>query len=301
MNSENTKQAPLEETQYTGRTWKNTTAYIVWKQFVRNKAALIGLVILVLVVLMAIFAPLLAPYDYMEIDPIHAKMLPNAEHWFGTDEYGRDILSRILYGSRYSLLIGICSGALGCFVGVVLGSLAGFFGGMTETVILRFCDILQSIPSMLLSIMISTVLGSSFFATVVALSFYNIPGLARLLRATMMSVREQEFIEAAKAINCSKGRVLIFHLLPNCMAPVIINFSMSIGMRIMSSAGLSFLGLGIQEPMAEWGAMIASGRKLLRYAPHIVIIPGIFVAVVVLAFNMLGDGLRDALDPKLRK
>lgn len=279
---------------------KNSAFYDVASRLLKNKTAIVGMVIIGLVVLMAIFGPLVAPYEYDAIDPLNAKATPSAEHWFGTDLYGRDMFSRILYGARYSLLIGLSSGLMGCLIGVILGSIAGFFGGKIETVILRICDIIQSIPSMLLSICISVVLGSSFFATVVALSFYNIPGLTRLLRATMLSVRDQEFVEAARAINCSKLRTMVYHVLPNCMSPVIINFSMSIGMRIMSSAGLSFLGLGIQEPTPEWGAMIAAGKSLLRYAPHIVVIPGIFVALLVLAFNMFGDGLRDALDPKLR-
>lgn len=283
---------------FTGR--NNSAFHDVLTRLFKNKTAIFGMVIIGLVILMAIFGPLVAPYDYDAIDPLNAKALPSAEHWFGTDVYGRDMFSRILYGAKYSLLIGFSSGLMGCLIGVILGSLAGFFGGKTETIILRICDIIQSIPSMLLSICISVVLGSSFFATVVALSFYNIPGLTRLLRATMLSVRDQEFVEAARAINCSKFRIMTYHVLPNCMSPVIINFSMSIGMRIMSSAGLSFLGLGIQEPTPEWGAMIAAGKSLLRYAPHIVVIPGIFVALLVLAFNMFGDGLRDALDPKLR-
>lgn len=281
--------------------WKNSTSYIVFNQLIHNKTAAFGLFIILLVVLMAILAPVIAPYEYDVVDPLNAKIGPCAEHIFGTDDLGRDIFSRILYGAKYSLLIGLTSGLMGCALGVILGSIAGFFGGKTETIILRFCDIIQSIPNMLLCICISSVLGSSFFATVVALSTYSIPGLTRLLRATMLSVRDQEFVEAAQAINCSKARIILRHVLPNCLSPVIINFSNSIGMRIMSSAGLSFLGLGIQEPIPEWGAMIASGRKLLRYAPHIVIIPGIFVALIVLAFNMIGDGFRDAIDPKLRK
>lgn len=283
------------------RTWKNTNWGGILCRFARNKVSVIGLVIIAILVFLAIFAPLLAPYDYQAIDPLNAKLGPSAEHLFGTDAQGRDIFSRILYGARYSLMIGVAASVVGIVIGMIFGALAGFFGGWVETVILRICDIIQSIPNTLLCICVSQVLGSGFFATCMALSVYSIPGTVRLLRATMMSVREQEFVEAAKAIDCSSARIMLKHILPNCMAPIIVSFSMSVGMKIMSSAGLSFLGLGIQEPMPEWGAMISAGRKYLRYAPHMVIFPGIFVALVVLSFNLVGDGLRDALDPKLRK
>lgn len=283
------------------RSWKDTNWGGIVRRFAKNKVSVVGLTIIVILVILSAAAPLIAPYDYRAIDPLNANLTPCAEHWFGTDAQGRDILSRILYGGRYSLTIGVVSSLVGIIIGVIFGALAGFFGGKVETVILRVCDIIQSIPNTLLCICISQVLGSGFFATCMALSVYSIPGTVRLLRATMMSVREQEFVEAAKAIDCSPTRIMIKHILPNCMAPLIVSFSMSIGMKIMSSAGLSFLGLGIQEPMAEWGAMISAGRKVLRHAPHLVIFPGIFVALVVLSFNLVGDGLRDALDPKLRK
>lgn len=283
------------------RTWKDTTFFTVLKQFSRNKLAVSGLIIILLLALMAIIAPLIAPYDYATIDPINANQTPSAAHWFGTDAYGRDILSRIIWGARYSLAVGVLSGLLGVFMGVVFGAIAGYFGGLAETLILRLCDIIQSIPNMLLCIMVSQTLGRGLFPTVVALSFYSMPQVVRLLRATMLNLRDQEFIEAERAINCSNARILLSHILPNSMSPIIVNFSLTIGMKIMASAGLSFLGLGIQEPIAEWGAMISSGRAMLRYAPHVVIFPGIFVALVVLAFNVVGDGLRDALDPKLRQ
>lgn len=283
------------------RTWKDSNLGGIMCRFAKNKVALVGMIIILFLVIISAAAPLIAPYDYRAIDPLNANLAPCREHWFGTDAQGRDILSRILYGGRYSLMIGVMASLVGVAIGMVFGALAGFFGGWVETLILRICDIIQSIPNILLCICVSQVLGSGFFATCMALSVYSIPGTVRLLRATMMSVREQEFVEAAKAIDCSPVRIMMKHILPNCLAPIIVSFSMSIGMKIMSSAGLSFLGLGIQEPMAEWGAMISAGRKYLRYAPHLVIFPGIFVALVVLSFNLVGDGLRDALDPKLRK
>lgn len=283
------------------RTWKDTSFFIVMKQFSRNKMALAGLIILLLMVLMAIFAPVLAPYDYAAIDPIHANQPPSAAHWFGTDIYGRDILSRIIYGARYSLGIGVGSGLLGVVVGIIFGAIAGYFGGVVETLILRACDVIQSIPNILLCIIVSQMLGTGVGPTIIALAMYSVPEVTRILRSSLLSLREQEFVEACRAINCSNLRILLSHLLPNSMSPVIVSFSVGVGMKIMNSAGLSFLGLGIQEPIAEWGAMISAGKSQLRYAPHIALFPGLFVALIVLAFNFVGDGLRDSLDPKLRR
>lgn len=283
------------------RNWKDTTFFIVLKQFSRNKMALVGLVLILILILMGLFAPLLAPYSYAAIDPIHANQGPSAAHWFGTDTLGRDMLSRILYGARYSLLIGIGSSLIGVVIGILFGAIAGYFGGIVETLILRICDIIQSIPNILLCVIISQVLGSGVFTTMIALAMYSIPEVVRILRSSLLSLREQEFVEASRAINCSNLRILVSHLLPNSLSPVIVSFSVGVGMKIMNSAGLSFLGLGIQEPMAEWGAMIAAGKGELRYHPHVALIPGLFVALVVLAFNIVGDGLRDSLDPKLRR
>jgi peptide/nickel transport system permease protein len=283
------------------RNWKDTTFFIVLKQFSRNKLALAGLILIVLLILMGLLAPILAPYDYTAIDPIHANQGPSLQHWFGLDAYGRDILSRILYGARYSLLIGIGSSLIGVVVGIIFGSIAGYFGGIVETLILRVCDIIQSIPNILLCIIVSQLLGSGVFPTMIALAMYSIPEVVRILRSSMLSLREQEFVEACRAINCSNLRILVSHILPNSLSPVIVSFSVGVGMKIMNSAGLSFLGLGIQEPIAEWGAMIALGKNQFRYAPHVTLFPGLFVALVVLAFNIVGDGLRDSLDPKLRR
>ncbi|MGN1004353.1 MAG: ABC transporter permease [Oscillospiraceae bacterium] len=283
------------------RTWKDTTFFTVLKQFSRNKMALVGMVLILLLVLMGVFAPLIAPYDYQAIDPIHADQGPSAAHLFGTDTYGRDILSRIIWGARCSLGIGVGASIIGVVIGIIFGAIAGYFGGIVETIILRICDVIQSIPNILLCIIVSQMLGSGIFPTMIALAMYSIPEVVRILRSSMLSLREQEFIEASRAINCSNLRILVSHLLPNSLSPVIVSFSVGVGMKIMNSAGLSFLGLGIQEPTAEWGAMISLGKSQLRYHPHEALFPGLFVALVVLAFNIVGDGLRDALDPKLRR
>ena len=297
------KTAVLDEEEYLlrERTWKDTTFFIVLKQFSRNKMALVGLILILLLILMGVFAPVLSPYDYRIIDPMNANAGPSAAHLFGTDGMGRDILSRIMWGARQSLTIGVGSSVIGVIIGVLFGAIAGYCGGVVETLILRACDVIQSIPNILLCIIVSQVLGSGMFPTMIALAMYSIPEVVRILRSTMLSLREQEFVEACRAINCSNARTLLSHILPNSLSPVIVSFSVGVGMKIMNSAGLSFLGLGIQEPIAEWGAMISAGKDQLRYAPHVTLFPGLFVALVVLAFNIVGDGLRDSLDPKLRR
>lgn len=287
--------APIQEEAAKGKS-KST----VLKRFLKNKLATAGLIILIIMVLLAIFAPLLATHDYQAIDPINANTPPNSEHWLGTDQYGRDMFSRMLYGARYSLAIGICSQLLAIIIGVILGALAGYFGGVVDNLILRFTDIFQSIPSTLLAIVISQALGSGFVQTMIALAVGGVPVAIRMLRATMLTVRDQEFVEAAEAIDCGNIRIMFKHVLPNSLAPMIITTSLGIGRMIMTSAGLSYLGLGVQEPAAEWGAILSLGKSMIRYHPYQVIVPGVAIALIILAFNLMGDGLRDALDPKLR-
>lgn len=282
------------------KTWRDKSFFIVAKQFAKNKVALVGLVVVLVLILSSIFAPALAPYDYTKVDPINAMAPPSAEHWFGTDTYGRDMFSRILYGGRTSLLIGTGSIVFSLLFAVIFGTVAGFYGGWVDNIIMRVCDLIQNLPSILLAICISQALGRGMIPLMVALGINTAASMTRLLRATMLNIREQEYIEAAKVTNCSKFKIMFKHILPNSLTPLIVSASMGIGMKIMSAASLSFLGLGIQEPTAEWGAMISAGQAYLRYSPHLVLIPGIFVALVVFSFNMVGDGLRDALDPKLR-
>lgn len=281
-------------------TWRDRTFFVVLKQFSRNRVALAGMSIMLVLILLAVFAPVLASWDYAKVMPQNAFARPSAEHWFGTDSLGRDIFSRVLHGGRYSLLIGVGAELLGLSFVLILGCSAGYFGGRIDDLIMRFCDIFQSIPGILLCIIVAQVLGSGFFPTMVALAVTGIPGGVRLLRATILNVRDQEFVEAAKLIGCSKLRIMFRHILPNSLAPMLVGISSGIGGKIMVSAGLSFIGLGIQEPTPEWGAMIAAGKSFLRYHPHLVLIPGSFVAITVLCYNLIGDGLRDAFDPKLR-
>lgn len=281
------------------KTWKDGAFFQFCHKFAKRKTAVLGLIIIAIMVFCAVFAPILAPYDYTAVDPVNAFQSPSQEHWFGTDNLGRDIFSRILFGTRYSLAISVCSEGLGFCVAVVIGAIAGYFGGILENVILRLCDVLQSLPSILLCIVVSQCLGTGLGATIIALSISGIPTLIRLLRSSMISVRELEYVEAARAINAKKPVIMFKHVVSNCLAPVLVASTGAIGYKIITSASLSFLGLGIQEPMPEWGAMIAVAKNYFRYYPYLVIIPGIVIALCCLSLNLIGDGVRDALDPKL--
>lgn len=266
----------------------------------KDKAATIGMLIFGILVLIAVLAPLVAPYDYAEADLLNPFQLPSAEHWFGTDNLGRDILSRVIWGARYSLGLGLCAQLFALVFGVTLGCIAGYFGGRTDTLIMRVCDVWQSIPSMLMCVIISSALGTGWLNTVFAMGLNNIAGNCRMIRAQFLTVREQEFVEAERAINCPRFLLIFKHMLPNAISPLIVQTTMGIGNTIMMAAGLSYLGLGVQPPILEWGAMISDARAQLRYYPHLVIFPGVVLAITVLAINLFGDGLRDALDPKLK-
>lgn len=272
----------------------------VMKQLSKNKIAMLGLILLVLECLLAALAPYIAPYHYAEMDLTSAFSTPSANHLFGCDDMGRDIFSRILYGGRFSISIGIIAVMISVAFGMVIGALAGYFGGKIDNILMRILDVIQAIPGMLLMIVISAVLGPGFFNTIIALSVSSISGMARMLRAQMMKERDNEYVEAALSINCSKGRIIFSHLIPNCISPLIVQATMGVAQTITMAAGLSFIGLGVQPPLPEWGAMLSSARQFIRQSPHLVIFPGLAIAVTVLALNLLGDGLRDALDPKLK-
>ena len=277
-------------------------ALAVIKRMSDNKAAVIGLIVFILLVAMAILAPFIAPYDATAMDFTAMFAKPNAAHWFGCDELGRDILSRVLIGARYSLVIGLGSVGLSIVFGLVLGSLAGFFGGWVDNIIMRFLDIFSSIPGMLMAIVISAVLGSGFFNCILAISVSTMPQYVRILRASIMSIRNMDYLEAASSLyNCSKLRITLRHILPNSLSSLIVTATMGVASAILMAAGLSYVGLGVQPPMPEWGALLSGARSYLRDYPHLVIFPGIVLAITSLCLNMLGDGLRDALDPKLKK
>lgn len=279
---------------------KESQLVAVLRRLSKNKMAMLGLFIFLIEVLLAISAQWIMPYDYAQINPREMLQAPSLAHLMGTDDMGRDIFSRLLYGARYSLGIGIVSLALGAWLGIIIGAIAGYAGGWVDNLIMRFLDIIQAIPGMLLMIAIAAVLGNGFFNTCVALAVGGIPGTARLLRASILNIRNMEYLEAAESINCSKFRLISGHILPNAFSPLIVSFAMGVANSVVSAASLSFIGLGIQPPTPEWGAMLSAGRAYIRDYPHLVLFPGIAIMITVLALNLLGDGLRDALDPKLK-
>ena len=280
---------------------KQSEFVVVARRLSKNPSAVIGAVVAVFLAAIAIFAPLLAPYPYDQQDLFNTRAAPSWEHPFGTDELGRDVFSRVIYGSRFSLSIGVLAVLVGTSIGMFFGAIAGYFGGLVDDIVMRLVDILQSIPGILLAIAISVVLGPGFFNSMLALSVGAVPMSVRLLRAAILGIRTQEYLEAATSINSSSARIIIRHVLPNSFAPVLVSSTMMIGHVIMAAAMLSFIGLGVQPPLPEWGSMIAGGRSLIRSCPWMVTFPGIFIMLAVLALNMFGDGLRDALDPKLKK
>ncbi len=279
---------------------KNSEFLRVLRQLSKNKAAMLGLIIFVVEVIVAILAPLIAPYDYSMMDMTNCFATPSLAHPFGCDDMGRDIFSRVLIGARYSISSGVLAVGFALVIGMAIGAVAGFFGGWVDNLVMRLLDVIQAIPGMVMMIVISAVLGPGFVNTIIAMAFGSIPGMARMLRAQMLKVRENEYIEAAVSINCSKLRIVMSHLLPNCMSPMIVQATMGVAQTITLCAGLSFIGLGVQPPTPEWGAMLAAARQFIRQAPHLVIFPGVAIAITVLALNLMGDGLRDALDPKLK-
>ena len=266
----------------------------------KNKIAMVGLVIMILLIIMALLSPYITPYDYAKTSKADRYAAPSWQHLFGCDGMGRDILSRIMYGARASLWLGLMSTLVATVIGVLLGSLVGYYGGKVDNIVMRILDIIQAIPGMLLSIAISAALGSGIGNTILALSIGGVPMTVRLLRGSILTVRKQEYIEAAEKINCSKWRVITSHILPNSIAPVIVSVTMGIGNTILQAASLSYIGLGVQPPTPEWGAMLSEGKSMITKYPHMCIFPGLAIMLVVLCLNMLGDGLRDAMDPKLK-
>jgi peptide/nickel transport system permease protein len=278
---------------------KQTSFRMFWNRLKKNKLAMVGGVIFLLIILVSVFADVIAPYDWSTIDPANKYAPISLEHPFGTDMYGRDIFSRVVYGGRWSLTLGVAATILSNAGGIVVGSIAGYFGGKVDAVIMRFIDVLQCIPGILLTICIATVLGTGLFNTVFAMSFGGIWGAARMLRGNILTVRGQEYVEAAKTTNVSQFRIITRYILPNSIQPTIVNMCMGIGGNIMGAAGLSFLGLGIQAPNPEWGAMLNDSRVFMRYYPQMMIAPLIMIALTVLSVSLLGDGVRDAMDPRM--
>lgn len=272
-----------------------------WRRLRHNKAALAGLVIVGFFAVLAVLAPLAAPSDPITQD-LDARLLPpSREHWLGTDDLGRDLLSRIIYGGRVSLTVGIVSVGIALATGTVLGLTAGFYAGWMDSVTMRIMDIMLAFPATLLAIFIVGIRGPGLNNAMLAIGVINIPIFARIVRGSVLRVRQEEFVDAARALGARGSRILGRHILPNTLAPIIVQATLGVGAAILEAAGLSFLGLGAQAPTPEWGAMLTNTREFLRDAPWAATFPGIAILLAVVGFNLLGDGLRDALDPRLRE
>lgn len=272
-----------------------------WKEFRRNRLAIVGMGIVLFFILLAIFANFIAPETIDEQKLGQRLLAPSFEHWFGTDDFGRDILSRIIYGARISLWVGFFAVLGSSAIGSFLGLLAGYYGRWVDTIISRTFDIMLSFPSILLAIAVVSVLGPSLRNALIAIAIINIPNFGRLVRSRVLSVKEEEFVMAAKAVGMNDRRIIFHHVLPNSLAPIIVQGTLAIATAILEAAALSFLGLGAQAPEPEWGKMLADSRQYIIQAPWTVIFPGLAIMLTVLGFNLLGDGLRDALDPKMKK
>ena len=271
-------------------------------RFKRKKFAMLGFWMLVFIVAVCIYGFLFLDYETQVINQNLPMRLqgPSMDHPFGTDNFGRDILARIVYGSRYSLFIGFTSTFISILLGVIIGSVAGYFGGKTDNILMRFMDIQIAIPSTLLAIAVVSALGPSLINLIVAISIADIPNYARIIRSSVLTVKDNEFVEAAVAVGSSHRRTIFTHILPNTLAPLIVQATLGVGYVIIVAAGLSYLGLGIMPPAPEWGNMLSEGQEVIRHSPWLVLFPGLSIMITVLALNLLGDGLRDSIDPKLK-
>lgn len=292
--------AAVNETTEVKKTKKRSKFWEIWRRLKKNKAAMISLFVIILLILVAIFADVIAPYPYDQQDYSKSFAPPSRENLLGCDKLGRDLFSRIVYGSRQSLQLGIVAVAISATIGICIGSVAGYFGGKTDILIMRALDIYQSIPMFLLCVVLAAVMGPSLKNAILAIGISMVPSPARLMRASILTIRGMEYIEAAKSINASNSRIIRKHIIPNAIAPVIVSVTMSIGLCILAGAQLSFIGLGAQPPIPEWGALISDARNVMREHATLALYPGICIMITVLAFNLLGDGLRDALDPRLK-
>ena len=280
---------------------KNSQLKEVWRRFRKNKSAMVGLIILILFALCAIFADLIVPYE-RGIDQDGSVRLqgPSAEHWFGTDAFGRDTFARVVHGSRVSLSIGFAAVGISLILGGFLGAAAGYYGGRADNIIMRIMDVFTCVPGILLALAIVAALGSSMTNLLIAVTISSIPGFVRLVRSSILTVVENDFIEAARSYGAKDFRIITKYILPNAIGPIIVQATMGIAGMILSASGLSYMGMGIQPPRPEWGAMLSEAKDYMRTDPHLLLFPGFAILISALCFNLVGDGLRDALDPKLK-
>ena len=281
---------------------KRSQLSLIWHRLRRNRLAMLGLALMSAILLLAMFADVIADYDTMVVgmNMLERLQTPSAKHWFGTDGYGRDVFARIIHGSRLSLSLSIISMLIAVAVGSMIGAISGYFGGRIDDVLMRLMDMLLAIPPMLMSISIVAALGRSMINLMLALALAYMPVFARVIRSSILSVKDQEFVEAARACGTSDARIILRHIIPNAVGPIIVQATLAMGSSILTISSLSFMGMGIQPPQPEWGTMLYEGRDLIRTSPYLVIFPGAAIAVSVLSLNLLGDGLRDALDPRLK-
>lgn len=281
---------------------KERKANSAFSKLKRNKIAMFGLAIVIAMVFLAVFAPLLTKYDPDAIAPLNAYQKPFTEdHLFGTDEFGRDLFARILYGARVSMIVAICGTLLAGVIGVVIGMISGYAGGLVDAIIMRIMDGLLAFPFVLLALILMTVLGAGLFNVIIAIAIGNIPNFARVARGEVLIVKNQEYCNAGRVIGISNLRMLALHIFPNAISPIIVYATLNIAGAIITEASLSFLGMGIATPMSSWGSILKQGKDCLQTAPHVATISGLFILATVLGFNLLGDGIRDVLDPKMKK
>ena len=286
---------PLEQMKDVSSPFKET-----WTMFKKNKAAMVGLIIVIVLVAVAIFGKYIMPYNPNIGDLSQSLKPPSDAHIFGMDEQGRDILSRVIDGTKISLRVGVIAVAIALTAGVIFGAAAGYYGGKTDMIIMRLMDIILAFPSMLLAIAFMSALGKGIDKAIIAISIVTIPEYARIVRGSVLSIRESEYVKAAKVAGNGDAAIILKHILPNALSPIIVRATLGISSAILDTSALGFLGLGVQPPYAEWGSMLGEGRGYFYNAPHIILFPGLAITITVLAFNLLGDGLRDALDPRLR-
>ena len=279
---------------------KNNQMKEIWRRFRKSKTAMLGLILLAFVILIAIFADLIVPYSEAVTQSSMRLQGPSAEHWFGTDNLGRDVFARVVHGSRYSLWIGVSTSVLSLIIGGLLGAAAGYYGKAIDNVIMRLTDVVMTVPPILLSLAVVAALGANLRNLLIAITISCVPSMVRMVRSVVLTVVDQDYIEAAKSYGSSDIRVILKYVIPNALGPIIVTTTMNVAAMILSVAGLSFLGMGVQPPSPEWGALLSDARQFMFSAPYLLYFPGVFIVIAALSFNLAGDGLRDALDPKLK-
>lgn len=285
------------------KTIKKRSQFVsVWHRYKKNKLAMFGLILLAIMLLIAIFADFLVDYQSDVVEQHMSERLQgiSSEHWLGTDQYGRDIFSRIIYGTRISLFIGLASVCISVTAGTIIGAIAGYYGGKVDNILMRIMDMFLAIPQMLMAIAIVAALGSGITNLLIALSISATPGFSRIVRSSIMSIKEQDFVEAAVAYGATDRHIILKHIIPNAIGPIIVQATLDIATAILTIASLSFIGLGIQSPTPEWGTILSEGKAQMREFPHLIVSPGIAIILAVMALNLIGDGLRDALDPRMK-